>query len=252
MAGHSKFKNIMHRKGAQDKKRAGLFAKLAREITVAVKLGGEDMASNHRLRSAVVAARAENMPKDNITRAISKGAGNDDDSNYEEIRYEGYGSAGVSMIVESLTNNRNRTASEVRAAFSKFGGNLGETGSVSFMFDRLGEITYPVETATEEEMFDVALEAGAENLVFSEDDGHQIYCQPEQLQQVTQNLEAKFSEAKSSKLVFLPKSMTPVTDSETAKKLLRLIDILDDNDDVQNIYANYDIADEIMEEIADG
>ena len=166
----------MHRKGAQDKKRAGLFAKLAREITVAVKLGGEDMASNHRLRSAVVAARAENMPKDNISRAISKGAGNDADSNYEEIRYEGYGAGGASLIVEVLTDNRNRTASEVRAAFSKFGGNLGETGSVAFMFDRLGEILFNADVASEDEMFEAAIESGADNVIFSKDDGHQIHC----------------------------------------------------------------------------
>ncbi|MCH9853365.1 MAG: YebC/PmpR family DNA-binding transcriptional regulator [Alphaproteobacteria bacterium] len=249
MAGHSKFKNIMHRKGAQDKKRAGLFAKLAREITVAVKLGGEDMASNHRLRSAVAAARAENMPKDNITRAISKGAGNDADSNYEEIRYEGYGAGGASLIVEVLTDNRNRTASEVRAAFSKFGGNLGETGSVAFMFDRLGEILFPADIASEDEMFEAAIESGADNVTFSSEDGHQIHCAPDELQNVASRLEEKFSEPKSVKLVWVPKTLNDVADAKDAKKLLRLTDILDDNDDVQNIYANYDIDDSMMEEI---
>ena len=249
MAGHSKFKNIMHRKGAQDKKRAGLFAKLAREITVAVKLGGEDMASNHRLRSAVGAARAENMPKDNITRAISKGAGNDADSNYEEIRYEGYGAGGASLIVEVLTDNRNRTASEVRAAFSKFGGNLGETGSVAFMFDRLGEILFPADVASEDAMFEAAIESGADNVIFSSEDGHQIHCAPDELQNVATLLEEKFSEPKSVKLVWVPKTLNDVADAKDAKKLLRLTDILDDNDDVQNIYANYDIDDSMMEEI---
>ncbi len=242
----------MHRKGAQDKKRAGAFAKLAREITVAVKLGGDDLASNHRLRSAVTAARTDNMPKDNITRAISKGAGNDADSNYEEIRYEGYGTGGVSLILEILTDNRNRTASEVRSAFSKHGGNLGETGSVAFMFDRLGEILFAADVSSEEEMFEVALEAGANNVVFSAEDGHQIHCQSDELQNVASALEAKFSEPKSAKLVWVPKNLIAVARAEDAKKLFRLIDILDDNDDVQNIYANYDIADDIMEEIVAG
>ena len=250
MAGHSKFKNIMHRKGAQDKKRAGLFAKLAREITVATKLGGEDMSANPRLRTAISAARAENMPKDNINRAVTKGAGNDPDSIYDEIRYEGYGAAGIAMIVEVLTNNRNRTASEIRAAFSKYGGNLGETGSVTFMFDQFGEIIYPSDAASEEEMFEAALDAGADNIIYTPDDGHQIYCAPAQLQIVSTALEAKFGEAKSMKLVWLPKSPLEVDNSEDAKKILKLSDILDDNDDVQNIYANFDIADNIMEELA--
>ncbi len=252
MAGHSKFKNIMHRKGAQDKKRAGVFAKFTREITVAAKLGGEDIAANPRLRSAIIAARAENMPKDNINRAITKGVGNDPDSIYEEIRYEGYGSSGVAIIVEVLTNNRNRTASEVRAAFSKFGGNLGETGSVNFMFDHFGEIIYPATSASENEMFEFALEAGAENIIFSEEDGHQIYVTTEMLQNVATILEEKFSTPKSAKLVWLAKTQIAVSNLEDARKLLRLTDILDDNDDVQNIYANFDIEDSIMEEIAAG
>ncbi len=241
MAGHSQFKNIMYRKGAQDKKRAKLFSRLGREIMVAAKLGGGDANANPRLRTAVLAARKENMPKDNIERAIKKGSGGDQDTEFEEIRYEGYGPAGVALIVEALTDNRNRTASEVRAAFSKFGGTLGETNSVSFMFERLGEIVYPAEAGGQDELFEAALEAGASDIE-SDATGHTVYCAPDDLHAVAAALAERFGPPDRAKLAWRPTTTVPVADAP-AETLLKLLDALDDNDDVQAIHANFEIDD---------
>ena len=246
MAGHSQFKNIMHKKGKQDKLRAKLFSKLAREITVAAKLGMPDPAFNPRLRLAVLAARAENMPKDNIERAISKATGGDGE-NYDEIRYEGYGPGGIAVIVEALTDNRNRTASEVRSYFTKSGGSLGETGSVAFMFDHVGEITFDASAASEDDMMEAAIEAGADD-VATEDETHIVTTAMEDLAEVTKSLEEQFGEPKSSKLVWRPQT-TSAVDEETAEKVLRLIGSLEDNDDVQNVYANFEMSEELMEKL---
>ncbi len=248
MAGHSKFKNIQHRKGAQDKKRARIFARLAKEITVAAKMGAPDPNSNPRLRTAVLAARAQNMPKDNIERAIKKSA-DKDAAAYEEIRYEGFGPAGIGVIVETLSDNRNRTASEVRAAFSKNGGNMGETGSVAFMFDRVGAIEYASETADAEAMFEAALEAGAED-VDSSGDSHEILCAVEDLHQVVQSLEDKLGAPSGAQIVWRPQNAIAV-DGEAAEQVLKFIDALDDLDDVQNVYANFDISDEILNQLSE-
>jgi YebC/PmpR family DNA-binding regulatory protein len=247
MAGHSKFKNIQFRKGAQDKKRSKLFSKLAREITAAAKMGLPDPAMNARLRGAVQTARAQNMPKDNIERAIKKSqeAGG---ANYEDMRYEGFGAGGVGVIVEALTDNRNRTASEVRSIFTKFGGNLGETGSVSFMFDRLGAIEFDKAKATPEAMFEAALEAGADDVESSED-GHLLYCDPDQLHAVAKALEGRFGEPRAVRILWRPKSGVPV-DEEAGQKLLRMMDALEDSDDVQDVYANFEIADEVLERLS--
>lgn len=249
MAGHSQFKNIMHRKGAQDAKRAKQFAKLAREVLVAAKSGMADPAMNPRLRTAITAARAANMPKDRIDRAIKQAAGGDDGAIYEEIRYEGYGPGGVALIVEALTDNRNRTASEVRSAFSKFGGSLGETGSVGFMFNRVGEITYPADAAGDEAMFEAALEAGASDVASSEE-GHVVTCDQTAFNEVRDALEEKFGEPESAGLVWKPSTTTAV-EEDAARTLLKLIDALDDNDDVQSVSANFDIDDAIMERLGD-
>jgi YebC/PmpR family DNA-binding regulatory protein len=243
MAGHSQFKNIMHRKGAQDKKRAKVFTRLIRELTVAAK-SSSDPDANPRLRSAIAAARAANMPKDNVERVLKKAAGGGDDTNYDEIRYEGYGPGGVAMIVDAVTDNRNRTASEVRSAFNKFGGNLGETNSVSFMFDRVGLIAYSADTATADAMFEAALEAGAEN-VASTDQGHEVTCPPEDFNTVREYLEQQFGPPESADLAWKPQNTIPVTEDQ-ASTLLKLFDTLDDNDDVQSVSANFDISDEIM------
>ena len=247
MAGHSKFKNIQFRKGAQDKKRSKLFSKLAREITAAARMGMPDPAMNARLRTAVQAARVQNMPKDNIERAVKKSqeAGGE---NYEEVRYEGFGPGGVGVIVEALTDNRNRTASEVRSIFSKFGGNLGETGAVSFMFDKLGAIEFEPGKATPDAMIEAAIEAGAEDCESSEE-GHVIYCDPDQLHNVAKALEAGFGEARSTRILWRPHNGVPV-DEEAGQKLLRMIDGLEDSDDVQNVYANFEIADEVLERLS--
>jgi YebC/PmpR family DNA-binding regulatory protein len=247
MAGHSKFKNIQFRKGAQDKKRSKLFSKFAREITAAAKIGLPDPSMNARLRGAVQAARAQNMPKDNIERAIKKSeeAGG---ANYEEVRYEGFGAGGVGVIVEALTDNRNRTASEVRSIFSKFGGNLGETGAVSFMFDKLGAIEFDAAKASPDQMFEAAIEAGAEDCEASED-GHVVYCHPDQLHQIAKALEARFGEPRAASILWRAKSGVPV-DEEAGQKLLRMIDALEDSDDVQNVYANFEIADEILKRLS--
>jgi len=250
MAGHSKFKNIMHRKGAQDKKRSSLFAKLSKEVMVAAKMGGPDPSGNPRLRAAIATARSNSMPKDNIERAIQKGAGGGDDTDYEEIRYEGYGPGGIAVIVDVLTDNRNRSASDVRSIFSKSGGNLGESGSVSFMFDQVGEIQYSADVADADTMFEAALEAGADD-VASAEEGHEILCASDSLHAVAGALEGQFGEASSVKLVWKPQNLVPV-DADKAESVLKLMDTLDDNDDVQNVFANFDIPDDVMERLADG
>ncbi len=243
MAGHSQFKNIMHRKGRQDKARSKLFGKLAREITVSAKLGLPDPAFNPRLRAAMLAARAENMPKDNIDRAIKKSQGTDTES-YDEIRYEGYGPGGVAIIVEALTDNRNRTAGEVRAIFSKSGGNLAETGAVSFMFSHVGVVEYDAKAASADAMLDAAIEAGAED-VTSNDDGHQIITTPDTLNDVAKALEAKFGEPRKASLLWRPQN-TVALDDEAGEKVLKLIELLDDSDDVQNVYANFEVSDALV------
>ena len=243
MAGHSQFKNIMYRKGAQDKKRAKMFTRLLRELTVAAKLGA-DPAANPRLRSAIAAARDANMPKENIERVLKKAAGGGDDTVYDEVRYEGYGPGGVALIVDALTDNRNRTASEVRAAFSKFGGNLGETNSVGFMFDRVGQIIYPTGAATADAMFEAALEAGADNVESSEE-VHEITCAPEDFNTVRDYLEQHVGPPDSAGLAWKPRNTVPVTEDQ-AGSLLKLLDTLDDNDDVQLVSSNFDIADNIL------
>jgi YebC/PmpR family DNA-binding regulatory protein len=244
MAGHSQFKNIMHRKGAQDKKRAKVFTKLIRELTTAARSGLPDAASNPRLRAAIAAAKQANMPKDTVERAIKRGAGGDEGDRYEEVRYEGYGPGGVAVIVEALTDNRNRTASDVRAAFTKAGGNLGESNSVSFMFDRLGAVEYPAGAASADAMFEAALEAGADN-VESGEEGHSVTCASDALNAVRDALEAKFGAPQAARLVWKPKSSTPV-DGETAGTLFRLLETLEDSDDVQNVYANFEVSDDVM------
>ena len=243
MAGHSQFKNIMHRKGRQDKARSKLFGKLAREITVSAKLGLPDPAFNPRLRAAVIAARAENMPKDNIDRAIKKSQGADTE-NYDEIRYEGYGPGGVAIIVEALTDNRNRTAGEVRAIFSKNGGNLAETGAVSFMFSHVGIVEYDAKAASADAMLEAAIDAGAED-VTSNDDGHQIITAPDTLNDVAKALEAKFGEPRKASLLWRPQNTVALGD-EAGEKVLRLIESLDDSDDVQNVYANFEVSDALV------
>jgi YebC/PmpR family DNA-binding regulatory protein len=243
MAGHSQFKNIMHRKGKQDKVRSKLFSKLGREITVAAKLGLPDPAMNPRLRAAILEARAENMPKDNIERAIKKAAGADTE-NYDEIRYEGYGPGGVAVIVEALTDNRNRTAGDVRAVFSKAGGNLAETGAVSFMFDRVGVVAFDAAVASADAMLEAAIEAGADD-VTSNDDGHQVFTTQESLRDVAKALEAKFGEPKKAAMIWKPQN-TIAVDDEAGEKLVKLIDTLDDHDDVQNVYANFELSDALV------
>ena len=244
MAGHSQFKNIMYRKGAQDKKRAKLFAKLIREVTVAAKWGLPEPDKNPRLRAAVAAARAANMPKDNVDRAIKRVAGGEDAANFEEIRYEGYGPGGIAVIVETLTDNRNRTASEVRAAFSKFGGTLGETGSVAFLFERVGVISFDVEAAAPDAVFEAAVEAGA-NDVDSDTGRHEITCDPEQLASVRDSLAEQFGDPNQAYLGWKPHNTIEVGEDQ-AETLIKLLETLDDNDDVQQISANFEIADDVM------
>jgi YebC/PmpR family DNA-binding regulatory protein len=243
MAGHSKFKNIMHRKGRADAQRSKLFSKLSREITVAAKSGMPDPAMNPRLRLAVANARAESMPKDNIERAIKKASGTD--AAYEEIRYEGFGPGGVGIIIEVLTDNRNRAAANVRSFFSKHGGNLGETGSVSFMFDRAGRIVYPASAGGEESMMEAAIEAGADD-VESDEEEHVVFAAFEALNEVAAALEAALGPAKSTGLAWRPKSLTPV-EGDAVGTLLKLIDALEDDDDVQTVWGNYDISDADLE-----
>ena len=244
MAGHSQFKNIMHRKGRQDAVRSKMFSKLAREITVAAKGGTPDPDMNPRLRLAINNAKAQSMPKDNIQRAISKGSGADTE-NYDEVRYEGYGPGGVAVIVEALTDNRNRTASNVRSTFTKRGGNLGETGSVSFMFDRVGQIVYS--KGDPDAVMEAAIEAGAQDVESSEE-GHVVWCAVEDLNDVSTALEASLGEADSTKLVWKPQTTTEL-DLDAATSLMKLIEALEDDDDVQSVTANFEISDEVMAQL---
>ena len=247
MAGHSKFKNIQFRKGAQDKKRSKIFSKLSRDITLAAKQGLPDPSANARLRLAIINARAESMPKDNIDRAIKKAIGGETD-NYEDVRYEGFGPGGVGLIVEVLTDNRNRAASNVRTLFGKNGGNMGEAGSVAFMFDRVGQITYPPAAGSEDAVMEAAIEAGAQD-VESDEDGHTVYTAFEEFGAVIEALEASLGAAKSTAVVWRPKTTTPVSIDEAAT-LMKLIDALDDDDDVQNVFTNVEMSDEDMERLA--
>jgi YebC/PmpR family DNA-binding regulatory protein len=243
MAGHSQFKNIMHRKGRQDAQKSKLFGKLAREITVAAKMGMPDPGMNARLRAAIIAARQENMSKDSIERAVKKAIGGEGES-YDEIRYEGYGPGGVAVIVEALTDNRNRAASDIRSFFTKSGGNLGETNSVAFMFDRTGIVEYDSSKASDDAMLDAAIEAGADDVISSES-GHEIYASPESYREVAKALEAKFGEPRKAGLTWKPQN-TIAVDDETGEKLLKLIDLLNDHDDVQNVFANFEISDALV------
>jgi len=247
MAGHSQFKNIMHRKGRQDAVRSKMFSKLAREITVAAKSGMPDPAMNARLRLAIQNAKAQSMPKDNIERAIKKASGGDAE-NYEEVRYEGYGPGGVAVIVEALTDNRNRTASNVRSTFTKAGGALGETGSVSFMWNRAGEIYYPASAGDADKVMEAAIEAGADD-VESDEEGHTIYCAFENLGEVSKALEASLGEAESVKPIWQPQNNVPV-DEERAQSLMKLVATLEDDDDVQSVYANFEVDDETMAKLS--
>ena len=247
MAGHSQFKNIMHRKGRQDSVRSKMFSKLAREITVAAKTGLPDPAMNARLRLAIQNAKAQSMPKDNIERAVKKASGAEGE-NYEEVRYEGYGPGGVAVIVEALTDNRNRTASSVRSTFSKAGGALGETGSVSFSFDRVGEITYKLSVGDADAVMEAAIDAGAED-VTTDEDGHTIICGFEDIGEVSKALEDKLGEAETVKAIWKAQNTEPV-DEDKAQSLMKLIDTLEDDDDVQNVYSNFEVSDEVMAKLS--
>jgi YebC/PmpR family DNA-binding regulatory protein len=249
MAGHSQFKNIMHRKGKQDAVRSKLFSKLGREITVAAKMGMPDPNMNPRLRAAIIAARAENMPKDNIERAIKKAAGADGE-NYDEVRYEGYAPGGVAVIVEALTDNRNRTASDVRSIFTKNGGSLGETNSVAFNFARKGMVAYPATAASADAMFEAAVEAGADD-VASGAETHEVVTEPDAFGGVRDALETRFGAASEAKLVWRPVNTVPMAE-EAAKDLFALIEALEDSDDVQAVHANFDIADDVMQRLSVG
>jgi YebC/PmpR family DNA-binding regulatory protein len=247
MAGHSQFKNIMHRKGRQDSVRSKMFSKLAREITVAAKAGLPDPSMNARLRLAIQSAKAQSMPKDNIDRAIKKAAGGDSE-NYDEVRYEGYGPGGTAIIVETLTDNRNRTASNVRSTFTKAGGALGETGSVSFSFDHVGEIVYKLGAGDADKVMEAAIEAGADD-VGTDEDGHTIICGFEALSEVAKALEATLGEAETVKAIWKAQNTVPV-DEEKAQSLLKMIESLEDDDDVQNVYSNFEVSDEVMAKLS--
>ena len=249
MAGHSKFKNIMHKKGRADAARSKLFSRLSKEITVAVKMGGgtTDPDMNPRLRLAIANAKGQSMPKDNIQRAITKGSGGDGED-YKEMRYEGYGPGGVAIIVEALTDNLNRSASNIRAAFSKNGGSLGETGSVSFMFDRVGEVVFKPEAGSADDVMEAAIEAGAED-VTSDEDGHTIICAFEDLGEVSGALEAALGEPESVNLIWRPQNQTPIPEDK-AVTLYKLLDALDEDDDVQNVYSNEDVDEAVMEKLS--
>jgi YebC/PmpR family DNA-binding regulatory protein len=248
MAGHSKFKNIMYRKGAQDAKRSKMFSKLSKEITVAAKMGDPNPDANPRLRLAIQNARAQSMPNDNIKRAIAKSQGGDAET-YDEMRYEGFGVAGIGLIIEALTDNKNRTAGEVRSAFTKHGGNLGETGSVAFMFDQVGSFIYDADTGDEEKMLEVAIDAGADECV-SDEFQHEFLCAADDFAAVKDALESALGEAKSAKMIWKPQNLIEV-DVDAASTLMKLIDVLEDNDDVQNVYSNMDVSDEVAEALAD-
>jgi len=246
MAGHSQFKNIMHRKGRQDAVKSKLFSKLAREITVAAKLGTPDPGMNPRLRAAMLAARAENMSKDSIERAIKKAQGGDTET-YDEIRYEGYGPGGVAVIVEALTDNRNRTASDVRSYFTKTGGNLAETGAVSFMFDRVGVVEFDAKAASADDMLEAAIEAGADDVV-STPDGHEVYAAQDEFMKVARALETRFGEPRKATLVWKPQNTVPI-DDDKGEKMFKLMELLNDHDDVQNVYANFEASDALLAKI---
>ncbi|WP_068087112.1 YebC/PmpR family DNA-binding transcriptional regulator [Polycladidibacter stylochi] len=243
MAGHSKFKNIMHRKGRQDAVRSKLFSRLSKEITVAAKMGDPDPDKNPRLRLAVQNAKGQSMPKDNIQRAIAKATGGDA-ANYDEIRYEGYGPAGTAIIVEVLTDNKNRSAANVRSYFTKYGGSLGETGSVSFMFDRVGEIVYKLESGDADSLMEAGIEAGADD-VETDEDNHTITCAFEDLSEVSKALEASLGEAESVKTIWKPQNLIEVNE-EKAGTIMKLMDAFEDDDDVQNVYSNFDISEEVL------
>ncbi len=244
MAGHSQFKNIMYRKGAQDAKRSKMFSKLAKEITVAAKMGLPDPEMNPRLRAAIQAAKSQNMPKDNIKRAIDKSQSGEGD-NYEEIRYEGYGPGGVAVIVEALTDNRNRTASEVRAAFTKNGGSMAETGAVSFMFDRVGVVEYPLDAGSQDDMIEAAIEAGADDVETGEET-HEIICDMTSLADVAKSLEDRFGEPNSANLVWRPQNSIAL-DDDAGATMLKMLAAIEDSDDVQNVYANFEVSDAVLE-----
>ncbi len=246
MAGHSQWKNIMYRKSRQDAARSRRFTRLLREVQVAARLGAPDPAHNPRLRAAIQAARAANVPKDNIERAIRKGQGGEGEA-LEEVRYEGYGPGGVAIIVEALTDNRNRTAAEIRAAFSKYGGSLGESGSVSYQFQRVGQIRYPASAADEETMLEAAVEAGAED-VESGEAGHVVYCAPEELAAVREALERRFGPPLEAALAWIPRATVPIEGAK-AESLFKLLEVLDDNDDVQRVVANFEVAEELLERL---
>jgi len=246
MAGHSKFKNIQHRKGAQDAKKAKIFTKIGREIIVATKLSGPDPSANPRLRAAIMAGRAQNMPNERIKRAIDTGMGAGNTDSYKNIRYEGYGPGGVAIIVEALTDNGTRTVGDVRSYFTKCGGTLGETNSVSFMFEHVGEIVYPASKASPDEMFEAALEVGADNVESGE--AHEITCAVNNFAAVRDGLIAKYGEPEKAGFVWKPNVPAPV-DEETAKSIIKLIDLLEDNDDVQTVFTNFEVSDDIMERL---
>lgn len=246
MAGHSKFKNIQHRKGAQDKKRAKVFTKLVREIITAAKIGSPDPNANPRLRNAISAARAQNLPKERIDKAISQASDPGNNENYTEVRYEGFASAGVAIIVEALTDNKNRTAADIRSAFTKFGGNLGETGSVGFMFDRLGIIQYPIAVAGHDAMFESAIEAGAADVAVDEE-YHIIYTAIDSFSECLQALTEKYGEPEESYIGWRPQNLVIIDDVERAEKLLKMVDLLEENDDVQRVFGNYEFSDEVYE-----
>ena len=248
MAGHSQFKNIMYRKGAQDAKRAKVFTKLIRELTVAARSGAPDPAMNPRLRVAIQAAKAANMPKDTMERAIKRGGGAEDGDNFEEVRYEGYASGGVAVMVEALTDNRNRTAAEIRSAFTKSGGALAETGSVTFLFDHVGSVSFPPEAATDDEMLEAAIEAGADDCE-SGAHGHEVICAPEALAEVRDALEARFDTCQEARLTWRPQTRVTVDETQ-ADALFRLLERLEDSDDVQSVSANYDVPDDVLERLS--
>ena len=247
MAGHSKFKNIMHRKGAQDKKRAKTFSRLGKEISVSVKENGPDPEKNIRLRSAINAAKSLNMPKENIDRAIKKGEGNDPDSNYEEVRYEGYGPSGIAIIVDAMTNNKNRTAAEIRSTFSKYGGNLGETGSVSYNFKRLGSIIFDKNLVDEEELFEFAINNGSQDFEVNQDN-YTIYCNQSDLHALNEKIIKKFGSTKSTELTWMSENNIKVQ-KESAEKLFKLLNTLEDNEDVQSVSSNFEVTEELLQSL---
>ncbi len=248
MAGHSKFKNIQHRKGAQDKKRAKLFTKLVREIVTAAKMGGADLNNNPRLRNSIAAARTQNLPKERIDKALAKALDPSDNDNYTEIRYEGFAPGGIAIIVETLTDNKNRTVAEVRSAFTKYGGNLGESGSVSFMFDRLGMIEYSAKIASDDEIMESAIDAGA-NDVFSDEEKHIIYTDVESYNECLEFMVEKYDQPDESEIGWKPQNIIMIEDIDQAEKLLKMVELIEESDDVQKVYGNYEFSDEIYNKL---